>query len=213
MKYLFIAITFSLFINFLNAQQETYPKGLYMNLDEVLEKSPSENFNIELEKRSKGKIKMVGGNDYQLNPIDKNVKKKFLRKDVYAYSDGTNLYINSFIHELFLWYSKVEADSNQYILFKAAIPQKPEDYGIESSNFPNMFGGIIGGISAAKRALIRLPYILDKENNKVILVSESNVRDFIGNSPELLSEFENEPDKNNSEVIFEYLSRWMKKKS
>ena len=73
-----------------------------------MNKKPSENFNVELEKRSKGKIKMNGGNDYQLNPVDKNVKKKILKREVYAFSDGTDLFLNSFKHELQFWYSKVE---------------------------------------------------------------------------------------------------------
>ena len=63
----------------LKAQTESYPTGIYMNFQEVMNKKPSENFNVELEKRSKGKIKMNGGNDYQLNPVDKNVKKKILK--------------------------------------------------------------------------------------------------------------------------------------
>ena len=51
-----------------------------MNFQEVKEKKPSKNYAVELEKRSKGKIKMNGGNDYQLNPVNKNVKKKVLKK-------------------------------------------------------------------------------------------------------------------------------------
>lgn len=45
-----------------------------MSFQEVKEKKPSENYTVELEKISKGKIKMNGGNDYQLNPVNKNVK-------------------------------------------------------------------------------------------------------------------------------------------
>tara|TARA_B110000858_G_C17656843_1_gene405336 strand:+ start:222 stop:590 length:369 start_codon:yes stop_codon:yes gene_type:complete len=108
---------FLIIINYtLNAQTEKYPKGIYMSFQEVIDENPSENDTVELEKRTKGKIKMNGGNDYQLNPVDKNVKRKVLIKQVYAYSDGNDLFLNSFKHELQFWYSKVEGENENYFV-------------------------------------------------------------------------------------------------
>lgn len=43
----------------LKAQTETYPKGVYMNFQEVMSKNPSKNYNVELEKRSQGMVIFV----------------------------------------------------------------------------------------------------------------------------------------------------------
>ena len=193
-----ILFIFLIVINYtLKAQIEKYPKGIYMSFQEVLDKNPSENYTVELEKRTKGKIKMNGGNDYQLNPVNKNVKKKILKREVYAYSNGTDLFLNSFKHELQFWYSKVDGENDNYFVFNAGIPMNLKKYEMESSDISYMFGGIIAGFSAAKRALIRLPYLMDKNTQEVILVSEKNIRKLINESPDLIMEYEEETKKNN----------------
>lgn len=206
-------ITFLVVINYsLKAQTETYPKGIYMSLQEIIDKNPSENYTVELEKRSKGKIKMNGGNDYQLNPVDKNVKKKVLKRQVYAYSDGNDLFLNSFKHELQFWYSKVDGENDNYFVFNAGIPMNMKRYGMESSDISYMFGGIIAGFSAAKRALIRLPYVMDKNTQEVILISEKNIRELMSESTDLITKYEKETEKNNVETLTKYLSKWVNEK-
>ena len=193
----------------LKAQTETYPKGVYMNFQEVMSKNPSKKYNVELEKRSQGKIKMNGGNDYQLNPVNNNVKKKKLKREVYAYSNGTDLFLNSFKKGLQFWYSKVEGENDKYFLFNAGIPMDMKKYGMESSDISYLFGGIIGGFSAAKRALIRLPYLMNKNSEEVILVSEKNIQELMSESKELISEYEKEAEKNSVEIMNKYLLKWI----
>jgi len=43
-------------------------------------------------------------------------KRKVLIKQVYAYSDGNDLFLNSFKHELQFWYSKVEGENENYFV-------------------------------------------------------------------------------------------------
>ena len=100
MKKIILITVLTLFNYLLNAQSEEYPKGIYMSFQEILDKTPSSNHLVDLEKRSKGKIKMNGGNDYQLNPVNKNVNKKVLKKQAYAYSDGNDLFLNAFHYEV-----------------------------------------------------------------------------------------------------------------
>lgn len=209
MKNYLLIISLVLLSNVLNAQTDNYPKGIYMNFQEVIDKSPSDKFNIELEERSKGKIKMNGGNDYQLNPVNKNVSKRLLKREVYAYSDGSDLYVNCLKHELQFWYSKIEGENEKYFVFNAGIPMNMKRYGIKSSDFSFMFGGIMAGFGAAKRALIRLPYIMDKDNQEVILVTKKNIKDIIGESSELVAEFDKEPEKDNVEILSKYLRKWI----
>ncbi len=204
---------FLIIINYtVKAQTEKYPKGIYMSFLEVIDKNPSENYNVELEKRTRGKIKMNGGNDYQLNSVNKNVKRKVLKKQVYAYSDGSDLFLNSFKHELQFWYSKVDGENENYFVFNAGIPMNMKRYGMKSSDISYMFGGIISGFSAAKRALIRLPYVMNKKTQEVILVSEKNIRKLFGGSTDLITEYENETEKDNVEILTKYLIRWVNEK-
>jgi hypothetical protein len=212
MRNLIVILSLALLSSTVHSQNDKYPEGFYMSFEETIKKSPSKNYNIELEKRSKGKIKMNGGNDYQLNPVDQNINKKFLKRDVYAYSDGTDLYLNCYKYELQFWYTKIVGENDKYFVFNAGLPMYPKRFGIESSNISHMFGGIISGFSAAKKALIRLPYLLDKDSQEVILVSEKNIKDFIGNSTELVTEFDNEPEKDSIETLSKYLLKWINEK-
>ncbi len=208
MKKILLIVIILMFSVQAKPQNDAYPKGLYMSFEEVVEKLPSQNYDVELEERAKGEIKMNGGNDYQLNPINKNVKKKFLRGNVYAYSDGTDLYLNCLKYELQVWYSKVEGENEQYFLFNAGIPMFPKDYGIKNNDISYVFG-VIGAFSAAKKALVRLPYLLNKESEEVVLVSEKNIKEVIGNSSKLAIEFDKEAEKEDVEVLSKYLLRWL----
>ena len=214
MKKILLIFFICLFNYVLKAQMEPYPKGIYMSFQELMDKNPSGIYIVELEKRSTGKIKMSGGNDYQLNPVNKNVKKKFLKREVYAYSDGTDLFLNGFKHELNFWYSKVEGENDKYFIFKAGTPMNLKRYGIESesSDISFMLGGVMGGLSAAKRALIRLPYIMDKNTQEVILVSKENIKELISESTELIDEYEKEMDKDSVETLTKYLLKWLTKR-
>ena len=125
MKQLFVLTVLMTLNQTIKAQDIAYPEGMYMTFQEIIDKTPSEDFKVQLEKRTKGKIKMNGGNDFQINPINKNVKKKTLKKEVIAYSDGLNLYINGLVYQLQFWYSRVEAENDNYFVFTAGIPMTP----------------------------------------------------------------------------------------
>ncbi|TXE09081.1 hypothetical protein ES711_03870 [Gelidibacter salicanalis] len=209
MKNLILMIALICFNNHSNAQISSYPEGVYMDLQEVLDKAPSKTANAKLEHRTPGKIKMNGGNDYQINPLDKDVKRSFFLKDVFAYSEGTDLYINCSKYELQYWYSKVEGENENFFFFKAGIPMHPKKFGLENSDVNYMFGGFVGAFGAAKRALIRLPYVLDKPTKAPILVSQKNIRDYIGGSPRLVEAYDKETEKDAVEIISKYLLKWI----
>lgn len=181
-----------------------------MTYNEIINKKPSANYNVELETRTQGEIKMNGGNDYQLNALDNSTSRSELKKVVVAYSDGENLYMNSKVLKLQTWYSKVLSDK-KYFVFSAALPENIKEYGIEISDLPKMFGGLGGAFQAMKLALLRFPYIMEKSTQKITLVSDKNIKDFIGNDSILLEKYEKELEKNNMEIILNYLVEWDKK--
>ncbi|NAY92964.1 hypothetical protein GTQ34_13655 [Muricauda sp. JGD-17] len=211
MKNVFPLLVLILICNKLSAQTESYPKGGYASFQEVLERSPSADYNLEIEKRSEGKIWMSAGNDYQLNPLEKSVKKKYLRKELHAYADGTDLYLNGYKYEIQFWYSKVEAENDECFLFRAGLPSNFERYGIETSALPNMFGGIFAGLSAGKRALIRVPYILYKETEEVYLITDKDLMHYMGDDKDLWERYTNDSEKNDIDILMRYLSEWVNK--
>lgn len=104
------------------------------------------------------------------------------------------------------WYSKVDGENDNYFVFNAGIPMNMKRYGMESSDISYMFGGIIAGFSAAKRALIRFPYVMDKNTQEVILISKKNIKELMSGTTDLIAEYEKETEKDNVETITKYLS-------
>lgn len=190
--------------------QTKYQKGIYLSFEEIIQNKPSANYNVALEKRTEGEIKMNGGNDYQLNALDKSTNRSQLKKEVEAYSDGENLYINCKKLKLYTWYSKVLSDK-KYFVFSGALPENYKEYGIELSQLSNMFGAVGGALSGMKLALLRFPYILDKTNHKLTLVSSKNINEIFSNDTIILEKFNQDPDKNKMETILKYLVEWNEK--
>ena len=189
-------------IGFLShGQEEKYPKGVYMSFEEVINKSPSKFYNLLIEKRSKSEIRMQGGNDYRLFTNNNLVKIKVIKKDIWAYSDGENLYLNGWNIKIQHSYVKVESDKN-YFVFIAGLPN---DYLNNSNEFGLMFGAIVGGISAAKRALLRYNYIFDKNTQRIKTVTSKKMENLLFRNPDVLTRYKQEKDKSNIEIIKKYL--------
>jgi methyltransferase-like protein len=187
--------------------QVKYQKGIYLTYDEVIANKPSANYNVELEKRTENEIKMNGGNDYQLNALDGTTNRSNLKKLVIAYSDGENLYLNCTKLEISKWYAKV-ISNKKYFVFSGAFPNKYKDYGLELDKLPFMFGGLGGGLSAMKLALLRFPYIMEKSTKKITLVSEKNIAEILANDEELMKEYNKDLEKNKIQTILKYLTKW-----
>jgi hypothetical protein len=190
--------------------QNKYQKGFYRTFDEILQNKPSADYNVELEKRGDGKIKLNGGNDFQLNALDNTIKRSNLKNDFEAYSDGENLYLNCAKLKLFFWYAKVVSDK-KYFVFSAAFPQNFKDYGLKMDELSFMFGGIGGAFSGMELAMLRFPYILDKTNQKLTLVSSKNINEIFSNDKIILERYNNDEEKDKLEIILKYLSEWNEK--
>lgn len=152
---LFVGFCFSLF-----AQTE-YPKGCYMSLEEIQLKKPSENFNLEMVERTKGEIRMNGGNDYKLVSPDKSIKRKILKKEIWAFSDGENFFINCLHHKCQTWYAIVESEGNE-LIFHGGVS------GSEAASAAVM-GGAIGGAAIATK---RYKYSLDINSGDIKRIEE-----------------------------------------
>lgn len=189
----------------LTAQTITYPQGAYMNIDEIRSKSPSKALELKVIKRTRGDIKMAGGNDYKLDTDDKTIQGKTLRKELWAYSDGDTLYINCLQYKLQPWYAAV-ISSGRYLVFKGGIPADNKMYKSEMQVTAVAFGAIGGAIAGAKLAMMRFLYALDLETNTVKMIVPETLKELLADHPELLEHYKQEQAPEDEAVQIKYLT-------
>ncbi len=184
-----------------------YPKGAYMSLDEIRSKTPSQQLELQVVLRGLGQIKMSGGNDYLLKTDDKNIKKSFLKYDIWAYSDGENLYLNCLKLDSSHGYVCLIGDG-RYMFFHAGLSDHTSTTLKEQQGKMirmSMMFGLLGGLAAADAATLRFLHALDKETGKVLAIDAEIMNDLLSVAPDLQSEFAQEPDRKYESVHIKYL--------
>ena len=204
MNKLIVTIIFTvIIINLSFGQHQKYPKGAYMSFNKIIKKSPSKQTNLNVFKRTKGDIKMVGGNDYKLTSEDKAIKKKFIKKEVRAYSMGDTLYINCFHYKVQPWYTPVISDGD-YLVLRGGISQNLDEQK-KQMEIRHSFGAIGGAFAGAKMALLRFLYIIDKNTNEIFTVTPEYLIELLREDNQLLERFNNETEKESEETLLKYL--------
>lgn len=200
-KYLLVIIAMALSSLGYAQDKMNYPQGIYMSLEEVENKTPSVDATLNWEKRTQGDIKMWGGNDYELTCDDKSIKKKTIKKEIFAYSDGEYMFINGFKFGLYQGYALVES-IGKYLVFKAGISS---DRAQQEMQLGWMFGGIVGGIQGAYIATLRFPYIVDMESGELTCVNGVVLTSLLADYEDLLKAFRSE-DNAECDVVIKYLN-------
>lgn len=204
-----LAISFLFLISLTGFCQFDYPAGCYMSFDEILDKSPQENHDLIVERRSNGDIKMNGGNDYKLVSEDKSIKRKTLKKEIHAFSLGDTLYLNCLPLKLQTWYTKVLSDG-KYFVFIAGIPMDRTMYTSEMQA-GYAFGALGGAIAGASIAMQRFLYILDKETKQLSMIDPDVLKSLLADEPDLLQEFKNEGKEPEIGTMVDYLNELNKR--
>jgi len=202
-----------LLVNLFATSQVLYPKGCYMSFKEVLTKTPSEDHQLAIKKRTNLDIKMNGGNDYKLISANNTIKREFLKKKIFAYSTGDSLFINCLKYRLQAWYSNVVSDG-KYLVFTAGIPMDKDMQTKamqEEIQLGMSFGVVVGAFSGASLAMERYLYILNKETNNIVLINNEVMNDVLKDFPDLLEQYNSENGKNEISVRIEYLNLLNKK--
>lgn len=202
-----------LLVNLFATSQVLYPKGCYMSFKEVLTKTPSEDHQLAIKKRTNLDIKMNGGNDYKLISANNTIKREFLKKKIFAYSTGDSLFINCLKYRLQAWFSNVVSDG-KYLVFTAGIPMDKDMQTKamqEEIQLGMSFGVVVGAFSGASLAMERYLYILNKETNNIVLINNEVMNDVLKDFPDLLEQYNSENGKNEISVRIEYLNLLNKK--
>ena len=213
MKKMFLALLALVVSNSMTSQDIKYPSGIYLSIDEIISKNPSNQIELEVTRRTRGDIKMVGGNDYKLTSGDKSISKKKIRKQILGYSNGDTLFINCFKYKTQWGYDPI-IKTGRFLVFSAGLSQDEHlsAYQLEKSKSGKFWaaigGGIGGGISGAKRALLRFLYLIDTKNNELHMIDEATIRKLLGeNNLESLKKYDEElkNTEDKESLIFKYL--------
>tara|TARA_R110002051_G_scaffold130577_2_gene204441 strand:- start:50323 stop:50967 length:645 start_codon:yes stop_codon:yes gene_type:complete len=203
----FLGISMLCLSHLLNAQDFTYPKGIYMSFEEILKKEPSNSASLEIIKRSNTDIKMSGGNDYKLRSNDKLISNKDIRKDFWGYSKGDTLFINCFQYEIQQGYTPLLSDG-KYLVITAGLSSNldMQEYQLQNKKLLGAyFGPVVGGIQGAKLAMLRFIYVIDKETKTVKTVSPDYLKALLLREQDLFVAYQKEEEPENPNIIMKYL--------
>lgn len=214
MRLITLIITVILFSGNQLSAQVNYHKGVYMSFEEIFYKKPSQQYDLEVVKRTVANIKMNGGNDYKLISPDKSVSKKTIKKEIWGYSTGDTLYLNCFHYDVQPWYANVISDG-KYLVFFGGISKDSEEQKTQLQ-MGYYFGAVGGAIQGAKLATLRFLYVVDKKTNEIIAVTPEKMYDLLDNV-DLLQKYQHEIGKETEKVMIEYLKQlngnWVSKNS
>lgn len=182
------------------AQKTSYPKGGYKNYEEFKAENPSIPFVFKIEKRTKGDIKMNGGNDYKI--FSDSIDTKTIKREIYAVSTGDTLFINCLLQKAQPWYANVLVEG-KYLVFRGGIGPESRQ-GSNSAGYA--FGAVGGAISGAKAAMLRFLYIMKSEDGgQIKLLNQAYLESIIRDYPDINSLYQNEQQKENEDILLQYI--------
>jgi hypothetical protein len=197
---IFIFVIFFLIGLKANSQTNHFPKGAYMNFDEIVSKKPSKQVDLKIIKRTMKDIKMYGGNDYKLLSADKSVSKKTIKQRIWAYSLGDTLYLNCYQFNVQKWYADLISDG-KYLVFEGGLSEYlfEQDKQLRMDKYYGAWGG------PGQLATFRFLYVIDKNTQKVITITSKKMQEFLKERNDLLTQFNNESKKDDDQVLIKYL--------
>jgi hypothetical protein len=178
----------------------SFPKGLYMSLDEVKKRTPSLKCSVIVEEQSEEVKVWMETNDYKLLPEGKCISQHKLKKKVWAYSDGEQLYINCRIVKLQSWYAKILTAGRFLAFYENRVSQNIKDAAV--------LGGLIGAhvaINSTQKPIDRYLQVIDLKESMRYFVDSVFVKRALAEHLELLQKFETEVDKNSHKTLLAYL--------
>lgn len=163
---------------------DAIPTGMYVNFNQLKNKTPLNAANYTVRQRRE-----FWGYSYLL--FLENTKKR--ENKAFAYSDGTNLFINARNFRAGNYFVRVE-HYGRYNFFKAFMMRRGLGIGIGVG--PVMVGNNGGQIYAM---------VLDMNNGEIIRLTPKKMKMLLSNYPELLRGYEQERQRNQPDVMGAYI--------
>jgi hypothetical protein len=179
------------------AQQDTvYPAGCYMTIEELKTKTPSKHCRLQVGEKQAGAFLGFGANDYVLTSTDKCFSKKEIRSDMFAYSDGTHLYLNGGKQDLQGAYVGVIARGNNFFAFNGTRTTQ------EAVGALLMGGEATTGTEAKGRYL----YVMDVKTGKSFYATPEYMDKILESYPALKKQYDAEINKGADETMLKYIN-------
>lgn len=169
--------------------QTTYPEGVYMNRKELLNKKPSDTLDL--------RITPTGdGFSYQVKRVDKDLKKKVIRKRIWAISNGEDLFLNGYHIDFdYGLYLKTEHEG-KYLLYQGGVTA--------GDGAMIAFGG--GIAAAAVAGVAKWLYAWNPKTGDNYKINKGTLEEWLEKTPEILDEYQREPRPKDMDVLIEYAS-------
>ena len=185
------------------AAQTSYPKGIYLTIDQVKSKTPERAVDLKVTERTNEQMVSLGGNRYKLEPIGKTVKKKEITQNILAYSDGKDFYLNCNRYHLSKYYTKVISEG-EYLIFKSLNKASTADYVSIGKQFGVVGIAIEEGLKLKEEPKLESLYALSQTPYRLLVIDKNKLKALLKSKPELLAQFEREKESNEN-VYIKYL--------
>lgn len=173
-----------------------------MSLEELLAKSPSQQYNLILLEKNISKKQFKGiVNNYMFASPDKSVKKNVINKKIFAVVQNGDTYVNCKKLKLNIGYEKI-LDIGKYWILEAASPQGDiETVGVISALYAGVPGVLATGAFAGRKRYI---YLFDPQKNVTLMITRKKM-DEILKEEALLAKYEAESDPRDIQTILKYV--------
>lgn len=181
---------------------------MYANLKELREEQGDTVTTVQVERRSKNQIYLMGGADYRITAPENSGMSRYLRKRCYAVRVDTALYVNCRKmrykrYRFGQWYAPA-----MWVGGKIYFSAQPVGQAATSTLMPAdaaKLGGEVGdAIAASGLVHDRVYYELDPETGRSEFVGKEKMFQLLSAFPELRARFEGETSES-AEVIGRYL--------
>jgi hypothetical protein len=188
-----------------SAQDSTYaekfPAGVYMTIEQLKNKTPQFNIDLNVIRRTQGDIGFNGGNDYEITSSVDSIKKKFIKKSVYAYVKNDSLFLNCIHQGLSTWYAYCQTKGN-FLAFSGGMSDSKALS--EAAPYGFMFGAIGGGIAAANASKKRFLYVLSLRTGNVRSLTKVYMTERLKEHQTLLEQYNTEVSPDSANVLVKY---------
>lgn len=208
---LLLAVVWGLVPPLLHAQMEHFPDGVYLSREQLRAHTPALQADLQIEMRTNSDIKFNGGNDYRLLSPDGSLKKKFLKKKVYAYVKNDMLLVNGLPLRVQPWFVLALNRSGDFVAFQGGISD--DEATLKAMSFMlvgGAVGGAIGGgIAWASIAMERFPYMLNLRTGSVQPLSPDYLKVCFDEADliDLLLEYQEEEEPEQMDTMVRYVQR------
>src|SRR6187200_1985085 len=87
------------------AQKNIFPGGVYLNHEQLKNRTPAFSTDLQIEKRTYKQIMMNGGNEYKLIAKDDSLKVSFIKNEIYCYVKNDSIFLNGKPHGYLPWFA------------------------------------------------------------------------------------------------------------